>query len=149
MPLQHNPAKGFIVSANHKNGNFYPVKNTFGQGFRALRMESLINQTIQQNGKITLEDGKRIQRDAVTIVGLEFQKRFFSVPGIDNLCNRKNDDPDSKLLCDALDTFRKWNGSLDVDSSAACIYQAVYYSSILDLFQKSVGSDMMPLCIGK
>jgi len=147
MPRYSNPEEGFVVSANHKICEMNPRKNSWSNGFRALRLEQLIKQQIGSHVKFSLDDVQKIQQDHLSLVGLEFQSRFFSIPSVSSrFCNNINS-PDDTLLCDALREFQKWDGNVNVNSAGACIYEATFVAVSMELFQPLAGS-LAPLCLG-
>ena len=66
----YNPKKGYIVSANNRQAPDH-AKNDYGSGNfstpRAKRITALIDETISNGLKFTIEDMKRIQLDVVDI----------------------------------------------------------------------------------
>jgi acyl-homoserine lactone acylase PvdQ len=110
MPKQFNPKKGYISSSNHKIvGDDYPfyLGETFAQGYRAKRLDNLISEAIKK-APVTLEQAKQIQRDTVTLAGLEFKQRFFSYPNVEAaLCGPSvTPSHDKEIICAALEIFK-------------------------------------------
>lgn len=66
LPHVLNPEQGYIISCNHKLvSDKYPhfLGNTFKHASRAIRVNQLITECIQQKGHVTTEDCKRMQLD--------------------------------------------------------------------------------------
>lgn len=149
MPRQINPEKGYIVSANHKLCDIYPERNTFSQGYRAWRLETLIQDKIRQSSSsITFEDAKRFQQDDTSIVGLEFQKRFLSRSSVTStFC--KSSSIDDILLCDAFNEFKTWNGSTNRNSAGAIIYETTFFTLGFNLINNFAGSSLSRVCMGQ
>jgi penicillin amidase len=69
VPTLWNPKAGYVVTANNRITNktypyIYDMAWEFADYYRAYRIDSLINQTITANGKISPTDMMRIQNDA-------------------------------------------------------------------------------------
>jgi penicillin amidase len=72
VPTLWNPKAGYVVTANNRITNktypyIYDLAWTFADYYRAYRIDSLINQTITANGKISPVDMMRIQNDALFV----------------------------------------------------------------------------------
>jgi penicillin amidase len=72
VPTLWNPKAGYVVTANNRISNktypyIYDMAWTYADYHRAYRIDSLINQTITANGKISPDDMKRIQNDVFEV----------------------------------------------------------------------------------
>ena len=150
MPRVRNPPEGFILSCNHKLSNeFYPTANTWSQGYRALRLTQLIESFINNGTKITLEDAITFQQDTKSLAAEEFHRRFFLRKIISkSICPRAPVSEDEKLLCAALEEFRRWDSHVAKNSAGAAIYHAVYQTALIELFNGICGS-LRDICLGK
>lgn len=108
LPQILNPDAGFVATANH---NILPEGYPHDLGFdwsAPYRFER-INEVLEQRGKFTVEDFKRLQHDEMSLPARELIKML-----------RNMSDPDSRAIA----MFHEWDYVLDADSGAAALFEA-------------------------
>ena len=123
LPVQYNPAKGFIHTANAMNlPSDYPI-DLYRVGFewsapwRHRRIEEMLNQ--QKNH--TFSDSIALQRDYHSVLARQIVNFL-----------PKNIPNDAKKL------FDNWNGKMDLESSAAALYAVWYYRHLVPTLIESL-----------
>jgi len=116
-PTLWNPKQGYVVTANNRLvGREYPYTYdlawTFADYYRAYRIDQLIRESIARNGKITVEDMKRIQNDVFFVPADVF------IPEIEKALQGVTDE---KLLR-ALNHLKGWNRLMLPDLVAPTIF---------------------------
>jgi acyl-homoserine lactone acylase PvdQ len=126
LPHVLNPKNGFVVSANHNILNpkvdyKYFLGNCWKAGYRADRITELIKTTFQKNGKITVEDCKRMQLDEVD--NSDISKYLSSLKlDFDSLYEKSNDKSiPLKEIKNVFNAFCEWDGVANIKSIGACI----------------------------
>jgi penicillin G amidase len=110
LPRQFNPAREFIATANNKTipAN-YPYKVGFSWSTdRIARIEQVLDSARDQKRLLGVEDMGALQNDVVSLPAQELVQALASTPSAN--------DPSAKLLIG-------WNGSLQMNSSAAALYE--------------------------
>jgi len=116
MPHALNPAKGFIVSANHKIvDNNYPhfLGKVWRNGYRARRLEELIT----SRDKISTNDCRRFHLDVFNIPGKQLA---------DLVCQQLatiQTIPDEARI--SLDLLQTWDGRLTRESIGGTVYEVL------------------------
>ena len=123
LPVQYNPAKGFIHTANAMNlPSDYPI-DLYRVGFewsapwRHRRIEEILNQ--QKNH--TFSDSIALQRDYQSVLARQIVNFL-----------PKNIPNEAKKL------FENWNGKMDLESSAAALYAVWYYRHLVPTLIESL-----------
>ena len=123
LPVQYNPAKGFIHTANAMNlPSDYPI-DLYRVGFewsapwRHRRIEEILNQ--QKNH--TFSDSIVLQRDYQSVLARQMVNFL-----------PKNIPNEAKKL------FENWNGKMDLESSAAALYVVWYYRHLVPTLIESL-----------
>ncbi|KAB2336847.1 penicillin acylase family protein [Cytobacillus depressus] len=116
LPFEFNPERGWVASANEMNlpedyaYEKYKLGFEWSFPFRSQR----IAEVLSSKKKVGIDDSLRLQTDYLSIPG----RRVTSL--VSNL--ESND----KKLKEALKMLRKWDGNLDVDSSAGALFEVWY-----------------------
>jgi penicillin amidase len=127
MPQALNPARGYIISCNHRIVNDdYPheLGAMWMNGFRAQRLEQLIN----SKAHISPTDCIAFQVDVLSLPGRALVAR---------LAGLEPDEPDAVL---SLQLLREWDGQMAVDSPGAAVYK-VLLNRLVDII---LGNGMEP-----
>lgn len=130
LPQAHNPAAGFIATANH---NILPPKYDreiayeWAPPYRYRR----IKEVLEANDRCTLEDFKKLQHDSLSTPGLELVKLLKKVP---------SNNPELKPYRDLL---LKWDGVLSVDTPAGAIYAAWLHELTQAFFRRHVPPELV------
>jgi penicillin amidase len=112
LPHLYDPPSGIIVTANSRIvGRDYPyfLTHSWAQPYRARRIFDLLN----QKPKLTAEDFRAIQGDVFTQAGATFARESAKI------LRGQLTSPDDDRLRATIDSFKKWDGRLTVDSSIA------------------------------
>lgn len=133
MPYLLDPREGFAVTANNRivGDSFpYPIVGEYLNGYRAMRIRQLIEQTPQH----TSESFARIHGDQRSLPGLELAALAGRLPA------------DSDLARAARDALASWDGTLSASSVAGSIYARLRdhivdraYAEVGDLFKLKSG----------
>jgi penicillin amidase len=150
-PFALNPKSGYVVSANHKiAGDDYPhyLGNMWNNGYRAKRIEDMIQDFAARGVKLSLREQQLIQTDVFTIPGKEFVEKFLKFLDL-------NDQADfTDLEKEAMSELRGWNGSMTRTTVAGSLYQSLRYFLVRDILKSKVpsvikhnmhGSNFMPI----
>jgi len=112
LPHSYNPGKGFIATANNKmipDGYPYNIGYEWYPSYRVGRITEYIEQATTGGHKLTAEDFKKLQRDAVSLPGRELSSLLRIAVG---------DDP---TVAEQL--LLNWDGILSEDSAAGALYE--------------------------
>ena len=108
LPQILNPDAGFVATANH---NILPEGYPHDLGFdwsAPYRFER-INEVLEERGKFTVDDFKRLQHDEMSLPARELVKMLLDVS-----------DPNSRAVA----MLDEWDYVLDADSGAAALFEA-------------------------
>ena len=111
LPHQHNPASGFVVTANQRMipEDFpYKVGNEWAEPYRADRITEVLRGLADGGHKITREDMERLQADVVSLPA----RHLIALLA-----------PASRDANSAAQLLVNWNGEVDRDSRAAALYE--------------------------
>jgi penicillin amidase len=136
LPRSFNPEKGYIVTANNAvvdETYRYLISKDWSPGYRAARIVELI----ESKDKLSLDDMVEIHGDNTSIYAQEV------LPALLGL------EPDAPRLAHALDLLRAWDGSLDRESSAAAIFEALRVHMVERIFTDELGEDLLDRMRGK
>lgn len=136
MPHALNPARGFIVSANHRIiGDDYPhyLGVSWRNGYRARRIEELIT----SSDVVTPEQCQEFQMDLKSIPGLQTALFFASL------------ETDDSLAGISLEQLCRWDGWLTPDTIGGTVYE-VFLNQIAEVILKPrIGSKLARELLGK
>jgi penicillin amidase len=121
LPHIFNPPEGFIASANNRTfDEDYPAPITLEpiNGDRAQRIVELISTEIYSNRKISINYIQKMHFDQQSPSAKLIASRIGKI----NL-NQIKDGYNRAKVEPVVEKFRRWDGSLTVDSSLAAIYQ--------------------------
>ena len=136
LPRSFNPEKGYIVTANNAVvDDTYPylISTDWAPGYRAARIVAMI-EAVEE---LSLSDMADIQADSTSIYAQEL------LPALLEL------EPDAARSAQALDLLRAWDGSLDRESSAAVIFEALRVHTDERIFMDELGEDLFGRLRGK
>ncbi|MGD8632029.1 MAG: penicillin acylase family protein [Anaerolineales bacterium] len=136
LPSSFNPEKNYIVTANNAvvdESYRYLISKDWAPGYRAARITELI----ESKEKLNSDDIARIQADNMSLYAQEV------LPALLEL------EPDQARLAQALDLLRAWDGSLDRESSAAAIFEALRVHMVERIFADELGEDLLDRMRGK
>ncbi|HEY4705478.1 MAG TPA: penicillin acylase family protein [Thermoplasmata archaeon] len=125
-PEAVNPPEGYLASANQlPAGSGYPhyLGWLWDPGYRARRINALLNDTIARNGTITFQDMRTFQLDEVDTAAMRFSPSLLNATAT---CR-----PDE---CVVRDLLRAWDFRMAKDSAAATIWHTFYYTFLGDTF---------------
>ena len=118
LPSELNPERGYIVTANqpvtHPDDLAYPLTTDWSYGTRSQRVADLIEQTIQDGGKISLGDMQEIQLDNMNEMARDLVPYLTAI------------DISDPYVREAQDLLTGWDYTQDADSPAAAYYNAVW-----------------------
>lgn len=130
MPYAFNPAKGYVVTCNHKIiGDDYPYNlgNAWMNGFRANRLEKLI----AEREKFSFDDMKQWQQDV------------YCTPGPLFAAHLKGLRLDDLRLESMKQMLLNWDGMLTMESVAGSLYETTKYYLFIRLMENKLGEDLM------
>jgi penicillin amidase len=136
MPHVLNPARGFLVTSNHRIiPEDYPhyLGNVWMNGYRARRIEEVF----ERREKLSLMDFQAMHVDFTCIPGMEF------VAQLDGITS---EDPDIQL---ALQSLRAWNGQLTTDSVGGTVYEVARYTMVRNLLEPCLGQELTLQVMGQ
>ena len=110
MPFELNPARGYIVTCNHKiTEETYPhhLGHCWMNGYRAKRLEMLL----AEKESVSVTDCQAWQLDLYSIPGMQL---------VDLLRDLETDDRDASI---SLGFLSAWDGFLTLDSQGGAIYK--------------------------
>ncbi|MBP7998426.1 MAG: penicillin acylase family protein [Chloroflexi bacterium] len=143
MPHSFNPARGYIISANHRLiGTEYPyyLGSQWVNGYRAARLEQLF----ARHERISPDDCRQFQMDWLSLPGLELkeklqrklgltEKRNFSLPA------------DAQL---ALDILHRWGGWMGPDQAGPAVYTVFMQRFTRLLLHNELGEALFNRLVG-
>lgn len=119
LPSLYNPPTGYVVVANNKTvGDDYPYKLTydwFHPGYRARRINVLLQDLIARGRPLTMEDMRLIQADNYSYADNDLWPYVIAVK------------PGNAREAKALNYIKNWNKSFDNDSVGGAIFKVWYY----------------------
>lgn len=130
MPYAFNPAKGYVVTCNHKIiGDDYPYNlgSAWMNGFRANRLEKLI----AEREKFSFDDMKLWQQDV------------YCTPGPLFAAHLKGLRLDDLRLESMKQMLLNWDGMLTMESVAGSLYETTKYYLFIRLMENKLGKDLM------
>ncbi len=130
MPYAFNPAKGYVVTCNHKIiGDNYPyhLGNAWMNGYRANRFEKLI----AQREKCSFEDM------------IAWQTDVFCTPGPLFAAHMKGLRLDDLRLESMKQMLLNWDGMLTTDSVAGSLYETTKFYLFNRLMAAKLGDEIM------
>lgn len=129
LPSVFNPPEGWIATANNRivpAGFPYHLGSEWSEGLRAQR----IVQVLTSRPRHTLEDLKRLQFDHVSLAAQRIAPVLARVRALREAVQAVQED------------FRRWDGTLSVDSRAAAVYEAFLVRAAEFLFRGRLGEDL-------
>jgi penicillin amidase len=116
LPSAYNPEKGWFATANEMNlPTDYPVKERkVGFEWADPSRYERIAEVLSENDKVTLVDSMKLQNDDMNELAGRALGLVKALP--------LPDDADPELR-KAVELLNGWNGSADIDSAAAAIYE--------------------------
>jgi len=132
LPHTYNPERGYVASANNKTvDNSYPyyIGSYFAQGYRYQRIVDML----QSKEKLSTEDFIQMQSDQNSVL----VKRF-----LPDLLKSLESSELNTLENEGLRVLGDWNGSYEVECSAALIFESLYHKIIRNLLEDDLGSDL-------
>jgi len=108
MPQSYNPARRFVVTANHNilpTGYTKPIAYDWAAPFRARRIEQMLN----ESKKFTVDDFERMQYDIVCLPARRLQE----------IVRKSRPERHPEIV----DEFLKWDARLTADSRPGLIYE--------------------------
>jgi len=136
MPRAYNPAPGYIVTANNAavRPDLYPyvLNSEFDRGQRASRITGMVEALLAEDGAISLEEARAIQRDNTSLPALEL------IPYLNEL------DYGDPALNAARDRLAGWDGQLLMDSPEAALYNLVWRALLDETFHDQLPEARWP-----
>lgn len=130
MPYAFNPAKGYLVTCNHKIiGDNYPyhLGNAWMNGYRANRLEKLI----AQREKFSFDDMMAWQMDV------------YCTPGPLFAAHMKGLRLDDLRLESMKQNLLNWDGMLTTDSVSGSLYETTKFFLFNRLLETKLGDELM------
>ncbi|MFA0812845.1 penicillin acylase family protein [Microbulbifer epialgicus] len=115
LPQEFNPPSGIIITANNKvHDDEYPfhISSRWEPPYRAQRINEVILSSLDENKSLNVQQLVDIQGDVVSLQA----RKMISLLG--------NIKPKTYKQEEALYKIKHWDGSLDMDSEVATIYQS-------------------------
>jgi len=115
LPHSHNPAEGFIATANQKT---IPAHYAYAVGYewasptRFERIQQVLAAARKEGHKLTMSDMQALQLDVVSLLARRLQALLRGALE----SNRDKSSPAAQLLLD-------WDGALRADSASAALYE--------------------------
>jgi penicillin amidase len=134
LPTVYDPPSGIIVTANQRIvGTDYPyfLTHSWAQPYRARRIFTLLN----EKPKLSTDDFRRIQGDVYSIAGVLFAQEAVKVL-------RPKGASDEKLKL-ALDSFEKWDGRVNAESTAAPLLAQMRLAFRSKILAAALGPDLV------
>lgn len=141
LPKEFNPARGYIISANHKVVDYatYPhyLGDAFKSGYRAQRIQELLEAEITAGRPITLKYIEQMQLDTVSCAAREFGEEIVKL-GQDLLAAADTlplpepswfESTPATPRADveaSLKAFQDWDGDLRANSKTAALYELMH-----------------------
>lgn len=126
LPYDYNPDKAYLASFNNPpQRTTYHMTNYF-LFERALRFEEIV----KGRDKFSLENVRKMQLDTVSVVA----KRW--VPHILRVCK------EAEELTSPLMLFEKWDYSIDIESSAATLFNSFYFHMMENTLEDEIGEEL-------
>ncbi|MDN0193813.1 penicillin acylase family protein [Streptomyces sp. S.PNR 29] len=118
LPYEYNPKRGYIVTANQAviDQDKYPYTLTtdWGYGTRSQRITDLIQQKIDDGGKISTDDMRQMQMDNSSEIAKLLVPQLLKI------------DTGDKDVREAQKLLEGWDYTQDADSAAAAYFNAVW-----------------------
>jgi penicillin amidase len=118
LPYEYNPKRGYIVTANQAviDQDKYPYTLTtdWGYGTRSQRITDLIQQKIDDGGKISTDDMRQMQMDNSSEIAKLLVPQLLKI------------DVGDKDVREAQKLLEGWDYTQDPDSAAAAYFNAVW-----------------------
>ncbi|MCG8683783.1 MAG: penicillin acylase family protein [Desulfobacterales bacterium] len=127
LPWDKNPAKGYVASFNNDPGNVDYHLTRYYLFERAIRFENLMKE--RGNGHVDFQELKSMQLDTVSVVAQRW------VPRILEACRGMGE------LSAYLDLLDGWDGTVDLDSRAAVVFNYFYFRMMKNTFMDEVGQE--------
>lgn len=134
-PQEENPARGYIVSANHQPAGAEPVPGYYNPRDRAQRLDSRLRDPAQ---RWTVENTKALQLDA----GNGYAQRLLA-PLLTDL-RAAAQGPAEQALVDQLAT---WNGEYHLESVPATVFRQFEYELARAAMADEMGADLFALLL--
>lgn len=119
LPHVFDPPRGWLASANNRVAadDFpYPLSGTWSSGHRAERIRELLESTIKEKGRVSLEDFRRMHQDVLSLRACE------CVPGLLAVLAHERDAEINR----AATYLREWNRRVEVDSIGATLFDVFF-----------------------
>ncbi|MDD5398565.1 MAG: penicillin acylase family protein, partial [Dehalococcoidia bacterium] len=126
LPYDFNPAQGYVASFNNVPKKVDYHITDFWMIERALRFD----QIVRGKEKFTFDEIRKMQLDNVSVEAQNW------VPLVLSACSGSED------LKPALDLFRGWNYSSDIDSPAATLFNAFYKYMVQNTLENKIGAKL-------
>lgn len=130
LPSEYNPDRGWVASANEMNlpDDYDYKKYKLGFEWSLPYRSQRIKEVLSNTKKMGIKDSLRLQTDFVSMPGRQITSL------LDNL------ESDDKKVQEALKMLQKWDGNLDVNSSAGALFEVWYQHHL----RKAVVSQVLP-----
>ena len=135
LPQVYDPPSGIIVTANQRIvGTDYPyfLTHSWAQPYRARRIFTLLN----EKSKLSSDDFRRIQGDVYSIAGALFAQEVVKT------LKPKLTPADEKLRA-VIDSFEKWDGRVNAESTAAPILSQMRLTFRSKILAAALGPDLV------
>lgn len=144
QPHEKNPQSGVLASANNKTvSNDYPfyISRWF---YPPYRYDRIVHE-IMKKEKVSVKDFEVLQMDQISLMAKKF------IPDILLAMERyqKSNRVKNEAVCDLYSRLKKWNYSMDKNSSEAYIFEEFYNKFIRNTLKDELGDDLYPLFIKK
>jgi len=140
-PQIRNPKSGFINTSNSKPvSDLYPLSlgDDFVAGDRLRRVREIIDKTISDNGKFSLNDVDKIFQDVQVVIARDWVPLILSALKGNSLNSREKE---------ALDSLRNWNFDSKKEQVAPMVFQATLISMVRNAFSERLGKTYYDLYI--
>lgn len=130
LPFAFNPEENFVISANNKSvsDNYpYTISYFFLSPVRAER----IREFLMSKEKLTREDMAKLQSDDRSKLVARLKSPLMKI-----LANLR---PQSELESKALELLKNWDGTMDISSSAATLFEILYFELARQMMTDELG----------
>jgi penicillin amidase len=135
LPALYDPPSGIIVTANQRIvGTDYPyfLTHSWAQPYRARRILDLLN----GKHKLSIDDFRRVLGDVYSIAGVTFTREVARTL-------RPTLTPSDEKLRATLDTFEKWDGQVNAESTVAPIVSQMRLAVRSKILRGALGPELV------
>ncbi len=135
LPYDYNPKSGYVASFNNDPGNVAYYLTHYYLFERAIRFENIM--AARGKGPVNFTELKKMQMDTFSVVAQRW------VPRIVAVCKS------TPQLAPYMKLLEDWDYAVDIDSSAATVFNYFYYLMMENTLKDEVGQEMWAKGLGQ